>query len=62
MFIHAQYFDVVFLNLGLEFGNGTSRLHEKVAEEAIVQVDIGFSGPVKKFTRKVLDLLVKLKF
>ncbi len=37
--------------LGLEFGNSTARLHEKVSEEAIVQVDIGFSGLVKKFIK-----------
>ncbi len=48
-----------FKNLGLEFGNSTARLHEKVSEEAIVQVDIGFSGLVKKFPQNIIDIFIK---
>jgi hypothetical protein len=60
MFIHVHIL-MLFFNLGLEFGNSTARLHEKVSEEAIVQVDIGFSGLVKKFPQNMTHLFIKFE-
>jgi hypothetical protein len=59
MFIYVHILMLHFKNLGLEFGNSTARLHEKVSEEAIVQVDIGFSGLVKKFPQNIIDIFIK---